>query len=233
MTAGPRQVEIHGSCLIVAGLASLTFHRTPQSACFDAPPRSHGLAPLTALAAGAGADVAVATDDDDSLWLSLESREAVALRFAVVAETVIDAVSGGEWSDRLSQAPQNYVVVPPQRALDGIQIDRLRARPIARAPRIEGVARCELLRVALLPGRGRSTPAPIPRAHGASVSTRFERGVPQQVLPDPFGADHWDMARASRTVVRLVGYESFERVVASARTAPERGPGSYGGWHLP
>lgn len=53
----------------------------------------------------------------EAMWLSFSCRETAALQIGVGK---VCAVSGEPWSDKLSQRPQNYVVLPEQPWLDGI-----------------------------------------------------------------------------------------------------------------
>lgn len=53
----------------------------------------------------------------EALWLSFDSEEPTALQ---VATGQVCAVSGESWSDQLSHDPQNYLTLPDQPWLDGI-----------------------------------------------------------------------------------------------------------------
>ena len=53
----------------------------------------------------------------EAMWLSFGTSEPAALQIGVGK---VSAVSGDEWSERLTQAPQNYVPLPDQPWLDGI-----------------------------------------------------------------------------------------------------------------
>ena len=92
------------------------------------PPKSYGTAPLVALGETRQVHgepeccVGVCVGEDEAIWLGLEpSAESIpcSLRVAVTEPTLIDAVSGTQWSDDLQKNPQNYLIVPPQRSLDG------------------------------------------------------------------------------------------------------------------
>lgn len=76
----------------------------------------------------------------EAMWLSFGAAETAALQIGVGK---VCAVSGEPWSDKLSQKPQNYVVLPDQPWLDGINsgkgtIRQFIAVPLGLGATVEG-----------------------------------------------------------------------------------------------
>jgi hypothetical protein len=76
----------------------------------------------------------------EAMWLSFGCQETAALQIGVGK---VCAVSGEPWRDRLSQDPQNYVVLPDQPWLDGINsgqgtIRQFVAVPLGLGATVEG-----------------------------------------------------------------------------------------------
>lgn len=76
----------------------------------------------------------------EAMWLSFSCQETAALQIGVGK---VCAVSGEPWSDKLSQKPQNYVVLPEQPWLDGINsgegtIRQFVAVPLGLGATVEG-----------------------------------------------------------------------------------------------
>ncbi|MEU3448377.1 hypothetical protein AB0H29_14295 [Streptomyces thermolilacinus] len=67
----------------------------------------------------------------EAMWLSFESREPAALQVGVGK---VCAVSGRPWSGTLARDPQNYVVLPRQPWLDGINSGRGTVRQFVAVP---------------------------------------------------------------------------------------------------
>ncbi|GHA28792.1 hypothetical protein GCM10010345_36980 [Streptomyces canarius] len=63
----------------------------------------------------------------EAMWLSFAASEPAALQVGVGK---VCAVSGEPWRDRLSRRPQNYVVLPRQPWLDGINSGRGTGPPV-------------------------------------------------------------------------------------------------------
>jgi hypothetical protein len=76
----------------------------------------------------------------EAMWLSFSCQETAALQIGVGK---VCAVSGEPWSDKLTQDPQNYVVLPDQPWLDGINsgpgtIRQFVAVPLGLGATVEG-----------------------------------------------------------------------------------------------
>ncbi|MFJ4685390.1 hypothetical protein [Streptomyces sp. NPDC088789] len=136
-------VRIDGDTLRLPGGAAVRFMRTlrlPETGTHALPP-ALGAFPLRPV-----------TDFPDTAppeWLSrggvllpVHLREAMWLSFHGTAEPAalqigvgkVCAVSGAPWSDRLSRTPQNYVVLPRQPWLDGINSGKGTVRQFVAVP---------------------------------------------------------------------------------------------------
>ncbi|MFC9952309.1 hypothetical protein ACFVIN_17795, partial [Streptomyces prasinus] len=122
-------VRIDGNTLRLPGGAAVRFIRTlrlPESGTHPLPP-GLGEFPLRRVADHADS-VPEAWRARGGVMLPVYLREALWLSFAGTEEPAalqvgagkVCAVSGRPWSDRLARSPQNYVVLPRQRWLDGI-----------------------------------------------------------------------------------------------------------------
>lgn len=145
------QVRISGAALELPGGAMVRFMRTlrlPETGTHPLPP-GLGTFPLRRVAdhpAKAPASwlerggVLLPVYQREAMWLSFSSPVPVALQVGVGK---VCAVSGRPWSDRLAQDPQNYVVLPRQPWLDGINsgsgtIRQFVAVPLGLGATVEG-----------------------------------------------------------------------------------------------
>jgi hypothetical protein len=145
------QVRISGAALELPGGVTVRFMRTlrlPETGTHALPPglgsfplrrvADHpGRAPAEWLAHGG---VLLPVYQREAMWLSFSSTAPVALQVGVGK---VCAVSGRPWSDRLGQDPQNYLVVPRQPWLDGINsgqgtIRQFVAVPLGLGATVEG-----------------------------------------------------------------------------------------------
>ncbi|MEE4543802.1 hypothetical protein V2S66_17725 [Streptomyces sp. V4-01] len=145
------QVRISDSALELPGGATVRFMRTlrlPETGTHPLPP-GLGAFPLRRVAdhpdrapaewLGHGG-VLLPVYQREAMWLSFSSPVPVALQIGVGK---VCAVSGRPWSDRLGRDPQNYVVLPLQPWLDGINsgdgtIRQFVAVPLGLGATVEG-----------------------------------------------------------------------------------------------
>jgi hypothetical protein len=221
--------------------------RITSSSAGSAPPQSYGALPVAA-DPRAPAGVIVPLGGDDALWLGLlavDELRPVAVRAAALTPARIDAISGTLWKETLERAPQNYVVCPPQSALDGIQHGATRALQFARTAQAPGAVSCERLEVIVLPAdRAWSLPPapqpPITRPLAAPTDEQAQPdeeerdaiGVRQIVIADPFGPDTWT-APACAVSIALVTPEIFSELTGAPLLLPRNEADLYGGWRLP
>ncbi|MGX1807761.1 hypothetical protein ACWIGI_18745 [Nocardia sp. NPDC055321] len=148
---GEETVRLDGNTLVLAGDVRVRFIRTlrlPETGTHALPP-GIGDFPVRRVA-----DYADTVPDEwakrggvmlpmylrEAMWLSFSAREPAALQVGVGK---VCAVSGKPWSDRLGRDPQNYVVLPRQPWLDGINsgagtIRQFVAVPLGLGATVEG-----------------------------------------------------------------------------------------------
>ena len=142
------ETRISGAALELPGGVTVRFMRTlrlPESGTHQLPP-GLGAFPLRSVTdypdrAPArwlrNGGVLLPVHRREAMWLSLSSTAPAALQVGVGK---VCAVSGQPWSDRLSQDPQNYVVLPRQPWLDGVNSGRGTIRQFVAVPREPGAA---------------------------------------------------------------------------------------------
>lgn len=122
------EVTLSGDALVLPGGVRVTFVRTlrlPESGTYPLPP-GLGTFPLRRVA-----DYADTVPEEwrtrGGVMLPVYQREAMWLRFSATTPTALKvavgkvcAVSGKPWSDSLGKEPQNYLALPDQPWLDGI-----------------------------------------------------------------------------------------------------------------
>lgn len=145
------QVRISGAALELPGGATVGFMRTlrlPETGTHPLPP-GLGTFPLRRVSDFPGrapaewrerGGVLLPVYQREAMWLSFSSPVPAALQVGVGK---VCAVSGRPWSDRLTQSPQNYVVLPRQPWLDGINsgqgtIRQFVAVPLGLGATVEG-----------------------------------------------------------------------------------------------
>ncbi|MFH8977919.1 hypothetical protein [Streptomyces sp. NPDC017890] len=145
-------VRIDGNRLLLPGGATVRFIRTlrlPETGTHPLPP-GLGEFPVRRVADYAGT-VPEAWRARGGVMLPVYLREAMWLSFAGTKEPAalqvgvgkVCAVSGKPWSDRLTRDPQNYVVLPRQPWLDGINsgtgtVRQFVAVPLGMGATVEG-----------------------------------------------------------------------------------------------
>ncbi|SFE50620.1 hypothetical protein SAMN05216251_103337 [Actinacidiphila alni] len=144
-------VRISGAALELPGGVTVRFMRTlrlPEQGTHPLPP-GLGAFPLRRVSDFAGrapeqwrarGGVLLPVHQREAMWLSFSSAVPAALQVGVGK---VCAVSGRPWSDRLSRDPQNYVVLPRQPWLDGINsgagtIRQFVAVPLGLGATVEG-----------------------------------------------------------------------------------------------
>lgn len=178
------------------------------------------------------------------VFLPMYQREALWLAFdgaswkpnaAQVGVGGVNAVSGGSWEERLSAEPQNYLVVPDQLWLDGINagegvIRQFVAMPLGSGTTVEAqltgredVGGIQLRVFEPRPGR---FPDRAPRREpgmmaGFGGPARMSMGLGaggrmrQKIYPDPYGLDTWDPGASGEVFVHIVNCEQYEALTGS------------------
>lgn len=239
-----------GTTLSVGDL-EITFQRSTKLAA-GAPParvRSFGALPVARLTA----DMAIVPlADEESVWLGLEGRNPTtpcALRVLVVGVSLEDAVSGTVPAVHLADAPQNYIVVPPQGWLEGATAADACARQFVRRPDGEHQQVVHEFRLSVVPlrstmaGLAPGVPQAPRRAVGPHRPSAWSTHRPpacqqaghleRHLAPDSHGVGAWDVASASRVRVQLVSGPEYQRLSGSGPPPPIDLSAAYRGWRLP
>jgi hypothetical protein len=225
------QVEITDQSLEFDGQLAISFQRTlrvpDDGSVYPLPPtfgpfpiyrarQASALIPPTWRGENA---VLVPVYEREALWLAFDASIPHAIQ---VEAGGVNAVSGEVGSRALSTEPQNYIVAPPQRWLDGVNAGPGSVRQFTAVRRGQGTSLRELLgapaeqaslTVRVIP------PRPGLFAPRAEKDVEFEAAllpesgmmdvvaagsIRQQIFPDPHGLGAWDPARAVEVPVYLV-----------------------------
>jgi hypothetical protein len=171
----------------------------------------------------------------EALWLAFEGLwwHPAALQVGMGG---INAVSGGPWDDGLSADPQNYLVVPDQPWLDGINIGGAAIRQFVAIRLGEGYTVEEQLtgrattggiQIRVFEGKPGRFPATPPRRasmphDGAPMAGLGSMGLGaggrmrQKIYPDPHGLDTWDPTAAGTVEVHVLNSQQFRAVTGEA-----------------
>lgn len=214
---------------------------------------SYGVLPIARAASSddTAPSVIVPIGDDEAFWLGLETvdeDEPSAVRVVIETPTRIDVLTGSVPGEALTDDPQNYIVVPFQRSLEGVWAGRSTARQFVRVARSPVAAPCEVMRFEVFRRRPviapvARPPAPHGRLHaGPQESNHPEPESPEQnapghalqrIEPDPYGPSAWQLDASSTVRVRLVSLAEYTAL--TGHVAPDRLDPSeiYRGWRLP
>ena len=193
----------------------------------------------------------------EAMWLNFTSRRDYP--FAVkVAAGKVNAVTGNQWSEALSDTPQDYVIVPGQPWLDGFCVKKGMVRQFVAMPLGEGYTAEEQLTAgaehgglqlivypmklsrykAILRARG-SGPSRLYESTLACASEQAEMGLApgglmrQEVYDDPHGLSAWRKRTRSRCFVHILN--SLHYLAVTGDEPPTRPPtaSEYTRWGLP
>jgi len=148
-----------------------------------------------------------------------------------VAVGAINAVTGAPWQEKLHADPQDYIVCPPQLALDGVYAGQHLVRQffieesqtasspetaslclIAYDPKINRFPEQSSQPTPRLPTIQHS-PAVVSAEHG--VTLRAEAPLAQEILPDPHGIDTWDQTQSANLPVYIVGNRQYQEITGT------------------
>jgi hypothetical protein len=224
----------------------VSFERTRRLGAGDAPhaPSSYGAAPIAPWDDGHNADLMVPVREDEAIWLGLSAvQKAIpcAVRVIVREPIEVDATTGGPPAEGLSDAPQNYVVVPPQHAVTGVAAGEGVARQFVRMSRSENDALCRRVQLIVHAATRRiaeraSSPPPLLHQPAQDDGRRSVDGtglVVQRIVVDPHGLDTWRHATPISVTVELVTSEFYAGHTGRAAPGPLTDDTRYGGWRLP
>jgi hypothetical protein len=167
----------------------------------------------------------------EALWLGFEgaSWKPNAVKVGVGR---VDAVAGEAWSDRLTKSPQNYLVIPEQPWLDGINAGAARVRQFVAVPlgqglsveaQVTGTERWGGLQMmAFEPKAGRFPDEAPPQPAGIEVFQEMSMSKPmgiaaggmmrQKIYPDPYGIDAWDPEQRATVFIHLIAAGEYSAI---------------------
>jgi hypothetical protein len=203
----------------------------------------------------------------DAALIAMYQREALWLGFrgapwkpnaVKIAVGRINVVSGAAFDDVLSDDPQDYVVVPEQPWLDGINTGRGSVRQFVAMPlgfgytveaSLTGAEEYGGIQIMVFepkPGRFPETPPPevhegpekmsAPGLAGRRVQTMgLGAGgtMRQKIYPDPYGIDTWDQRNYGRVDVHILNSAQYRRVTGRHPSAPPIDAATYTEHGLP
>lgn len=258
------EVEIQEYAVVAGRRLSVSFQRTrrlSESEHSHMPPTSLGALPVHGVADYRGR-VAPEWMDLWGVFLPLLPEEAFWLGFSgagwkpsavKVATAGLDAITGMGWSEGLHHDPQDYVVCPPQRSLDGIYAGgklvrqfvpveserRAGGQPISSVPAMRIVifeqkphlfAKQPPVRIPREPDVFHS-PEPLPSRKEIVVSAGA--AINQEILPDPQGIEAWDQTASVSLYVYWVDREKYHEITGQKAPGPRSDAEGYTGYRLP
>lgn len=208
--------------------------------------------------------VPAAWREEGGFFLPMYQREAMWIRFTApywrpralkVGVGNVNAVSGTRWNRTLSTDPQDYLVIPEQPWLDGINagagfIRQFVATPLGSGWSVEAQVTGEDaggLRIAVVEskaGRFPTEPPPLIMRHDGTSHMLLCEAAPdmslaaggrmeQKIYPDPHGIDTWDLAQITEVRVRIVNSEQFARITGEAAPTTPVSVETYMQYRLP
>ena len=177
----------------------------------------------------------------EAMWLRFHTAYPMAVK---VAAGKIDALTGENWTNKLSRRRQNYLVVPDQPWLDGFSVGKGLIRQFVAMPlgqgytaeeQLTGEGRHGGLQLVVYPMRAsryedwkrRRRPAydgAVPCSPQAAPEMGLAPGglMRQEVYSDDYGFDAWDRSVRSRCFVHVLNSVQFFQVAGVA--PPSRPP---------
>ncbi len=197
----------------------------------------------------------------EAMWINFSSWRSD-YPFAVkIAAGKINAVTGKPWGNSLGGDPQDYVVVPAQRWLDGFCVSKDVVRQFVAMPLGEGVTAEEQitgdgewggLQLIFYPMKAEEYAKRYeqPRVEEESDlcfesrlmfcrSAGYDMGlapggrITQEISEDSFGIDVWDTSVSSRCFVHLLNSEMYRKVTGQAPPTKPITPKQYAEANIP
>ena len=213
------ETEVSAHLVLIGNRLAISFQRARQLSHTD---RAH--VPPSSLAIFVGAW------PGEALWIGFSGApwKPTVVKVAVGA---INAVTGAPWQEKLHADPQDYIVCPPQLALDGVYAGQHLVRQffieesqtasspetaslclIAYDPKINRFPEQSSQPTPRLPTIQHS-PAVVSAEHG--VTLRAEAPLAQEILPDPHGIDTWDQTQSANLPVYIVGNRQYQEITGT------------------
>lgn len=164
----------------------------------------------------------------EALWLCFEGSYPFAIK---VAAGKVNAITGNDWTNGLSSAPQDYLVTPDQPWLDGFCIAKGQVRQFVAMPLGKGYTAEEQLTGAAEHGGIQIIAYPMKaEVYEKSIRSRLEIGgiaefsldysmglapgglMRQEIYADQYGIDAWDTKSSSRCFVHVLNSLQYKAV---------------------
>ncbi len=174
------------------------------------------------------------------VFIPMYQREAMWISFAglywkpnavMVGVGKVNSLTGRRWHDKLTRRPQNYLVVPDQPWLDGINagkgyIRQFVAMPLGMGYTVEGqitgkerFGGLQLMVFEPKPGRFPDKPrmdricwCSAPPDTGGQMGLAAGGRMRQKIYPDRYGLDTWDTANFGRVYVHILNSMMFREI---------------------
>ena len=199
----------------------------------------------------------------EAMWICFDGNRhygsSAIYPFAIkIATGKICAVSGETWTDGLRREPQNYVVVPEQPWLDGYCVEKDVIRQFVAMPLGAGYTAEEQLTGEGEFGGIQSQVYPMKRAayerryarrgdevyeidclsvgcsdFSATMGLSPGGRMRQEIYPDPFDSDEWDLTNTSRCFVHLANSMVWQSITGGEPPHPAPTAKSYTEHDLP
>lgn len=226
-------VGVDDDRLVVAERLRITFQRTlriPDDG--NAYPLPPGLGPFPIRRNGAA--FVIPMYQREALWISFEGPgwKPAAVKIGIGG---VDALTGAAWDETLRDDPQNYLVMPDQPWIDGINsgsgtIRQFVAMPLGHGYTVEGQLTGEertggLQLVVFDPKPGRfpdAEPEKPPVIEGPMAFESVDMGLgaggtmTQKLYPDAHGLDTWDPTRSISIAIRIVNTHDWHALTGES-----------------
>ncbi len=178
----------------------------------------------------------------EALWISFEGSYPCAVK---VAAGKINAVSGQQWSNGLTEIPQDYVVSSEQQWLDGFNVSEGYIRQFVAMPLGEGFTAEEQITNKAEIGGIQIVVYPMKKSFYQQSFVRHslvvncmpppfdsfaEFGVGpgglmrQRIVEDDYGLDAWDQENGSRCFIHLLNSDEYK--IITGNNPPHQAPSS-------
>ncbi len=178
----------------------------------------------------------------EALWISFEGSYPCAVK---VAAGKINAVSGQQWSNGLTEIPQDYVVSSEQQWLDGFNVSEGYIRQFVAMPLGEGFTAEEQITNKAEIGGIQIVVYPMKKSFYQQSFGRYlyedlciRRGVEsidefgfgpgglmrQRIVEDDYGLDAWDQENGSRCFIHLLNSDEYK--IITGNNPPHQAPSS-------
>ena len=179
----------------------------------------------------------------NSFFITMYQREAVWIGFngtnwkpnaVKVGIGKVNAISGDKWEKKLNENPQDYLVIPEQLWLDGINagdnyVRQFVAMPLGMGVTVEDqiIGKEEFGGIQLLvyePKAGffsnvpKTSPILKPDILGSQMTQPQEMGlgvggrIKQKIYPDPFGLETWDQSKIGFAYIYIVNSNQYRDI---------------------